>query len=828
MADGRIGKYTIVGELGAGAMGVVYKAVDPVIGRTVAIKTIRFELLTNAQQREEAQKRFLREAQSAGNLSHPNIVTIYDVGEDQGLTYIAMEYVEGRSLEEILAAQQPWDLGAAINLVVQIAEGLDSAHRKGIVHRDIKPANVLVDKEGRPKIVDFGIARISSSNLTQTSMVMGTPFYMAPEQVAGKKVDHRADIFALGAMFYEILSLRKPFNGDTLTTVIYKIMSEVPPPLSQVVAGVPRAVDAVVERAMAKDPETRYQSCRELIHDMRQCAASLGYALEAIEPPVVGPAPAAESRWPSAVPAPAEGAARISGAIPAVEGVVERSRRPLFIVLALMMVVVAAVVVALLVMKKEPRGTLAQGGGGGPASNPSGEPAKPTPQGTPDSSGSQPGQPVKPPPDKPSPEVKKGETRDSRLIREVPPAYPETARAAGVEGEVEVLAVIGPDGQVKDAAILKSVPLLDQAAIEAVRQYVFEPALRDGVPVESSMKLSLTFTLPAESRPPPKAEPSKTETPPTKAEPTKPADTPVKRGQTRPVNVVRRVEPEYPDLARQARVEGDVTIQVTIGPSGRIERAIVVEGAGLLDEAALKAVRQWTFEPALRDGVPVSSTLNYTLSFRLGLQTSTSKVEPNKPTTKPVPSGDHGKVEKPSTGTGGGASGGAAAAAEIARASEALSQRNYRQAADSARRALATNPASPEAQSILTNALIQLAPVEIKSLVDQYVLSLKVKQTSEFYRLRAAPALAARVQKDMDVVMGAYDQIQAAASNITLDLKEMRYPNYRARASFVHQVSGVSRQKGTRETLFDGRYIWRLERRDETWIILDISYDTTK
>jgi|GEM_PF-672454 len=828
MADGRIGKYTIVGELGAGAMGVVYKAVDPVIGRTVAIKTIRFELLTNAQQREEAQKRFLREAQSAGNLSHPNIVTIYDVGEDQGLTYIAMEYVEGRSLEEILAAQQPWDLGAAINLVVQIAEGLDSAHRKGIVHRDIKPANVLVDKEGRPKIVDFGIARISSSNLTQTSMVMGTPFYMAPEQVAGKKVDHRADIFALGAMFYEILSLRKPFNGDTLTTVIYKIMSEVPPPLSQVVAGVPRAVDAVVERAMAKDPETRYQSCRELIHDMRQCAASLGYALEAIEPPVVGPAPAAESRWPSAVPAPAEGAARISGAIPAVEGVVERSRRPLFIVLALMMVVVAAVVVALLVMKKEPRGTLAQGGGGGPASNPSGEPAKPTPQGTPDSSGSQPGQPVKPPPDKPSPEVKKGETRDSRLIREVPPAYPETARAAGVEGEVEVLAVIGPDGQVKDAAILKSVPLLDQAAIEAVRQYVFEPALRDGVPVESSMKLSLTFTLPAESRPPPKAEPSKTETPPTKAEPTKPADTPVKRGQTRPVNVVRRVEPEYPDLARQARVEGDVTIQVTIGPSGRIERAIVVEGAGLLDEAALKAVRQWTFEPALRDGVPVSSTLNYTLSFRLGLQTSTSKVEPNKPTTKPVPSGDRGKVEKPSTGTGGGASGGAAAAAEIARASEALSQRNYRQAADSARRALATNPASPEAQSILTNALIQLAPVEIKSLVDQYVLSLKVKQTSEFYRLRAAPALAARVQKDMDVVMGAYDQIQAAASNITLDLKEMRYPNYRARASFVHQVSGVSRQKGTRETLFDGRYIWRLERRDETWIILDISYDTTK
>jgi len=823
MAVGRIGKYTIVGELGAGAMGVVYKAVDPYIGRTVAIKTIRFELLTNAQQREEAQTRFLREAQSAGNLSHPNIVTIYDVGEDQGLTYIAMEYVEGRSLEDILQARQPWEPGAAVNLIIQIAEGLDSAHRKGIVHRDIKPANILVDGEGRPKIVDFGIARISSSNLTQTSMVMGTPFYMSPEQVAGKRVDHRADIFALGAMFYEILSLEKPFGGDTLTTVIYKIMSEAPPPLSQVAQGIPAVLDAVVEKSLAKDPEARYQNCRELIYDLRQCAASLGYAVEAVEAPAIGPpAPVqdrkrrrAEPKTLPDAPLPATVVQSASDGL-----VIEPSRRPLIIVLALMLFVVAAVVVGLLVIGKKPGGTLAQGGGGGgPATGPTA--LSDAPGGTLDPGPPPPEAAEKKPADKPASEPRKGETRGPRLIREVPVVYPEVARLARVGGEVEVLASIGLDGLVHEIAVLKSIPLLDQAAIEAVRNFVFEPALREGAAVESTAELTLTFTL--RPSPPPskeKAGPPKTEkTDPPKVEPVEP---PAKKGVTRSAQILQRTEPEYPDLARQTRIEGDVDVQVTIGPTGRVERAVVVKGVGLLDEAALKTVRRWTFEPALQEGVPVSSSMIVSVPFRLG--TSTTKIEPNKPTKITTPEGDPGKPIPPR----GEMSRAELAAAEAAKAGEALAAKNFRSAAEAARRALAIDASLPEAQSILTSALIQLAPAEIKGLIDQYVLSLRVKQTADFYRLRAAPALASRVQKDIDALMAAYDQIQATAANINLDLKEMRYPNYRARVSFVHQVTGVSKQKGVRDTLFDGRYIWRLELQKDSWIILDIAYESAR
>jgi protein TonB len=498
------------------------------------------------------------------------------------------------------------------------------------------------------------------------------------------------------------------------------------------------------------------------------------------------------------------------------------------------------VVITLLVTKKGPSGTLAQGGGGG-----GGEPT--TTQGTPsppDAKGKTPVGPVpsdktpsdktpadKTPAEKTTPEPKKGETRNPRLVHEVKPAYPSVALAARVEGEVEVLAVIGPDGRVKDVSILKSQPLLDPAAIDAVSQFVYEPALRDGNPVESSVRVSLTFSLPAENPPPPtKTEPTKTEptkTEPTKTEPTKPPVPPARKGETRPAQVVRRVEPEYPDLARQARVEGDVTVQVTVGPSGRVERAFVLKGEDLLDEAALKAVRQWTFEPALQEGVPVASTLTFVLPFRLGLPTGSTRVEPNRPTAKPAPVGDPGKPNpKPpgSTVTPAEPPG----AADLLRASDAMANRNYRQAAEAARRVLAVSPGSTEAQSILTNALIQIAPVDIKNLVDQYVLSLKVKQAVDFYKLRADPALAARVQKDMEVVMAAYDQIQATSSNLTLDLKELRYPTYRARATFGHSVSGLSRQKGVRETLFTGRYTWRLELRSDSWTIIDIAFESTK
>ena len=254
-------------------------AVDPLIDRTVAVKTIRFDMYTQPEQRVEAQKRFLREAKSAGNITHPNIVTIYDMGEDNGTFYIAMEYVDGQSLESMLAQKKRWTTEETIRLVVEIADGLDSTHKKGIIHRDIKPGNILVDKEGQPHIVDFGIARVPTSNLTQTSAVMGTPYYMAPEQVAARKIDHRVDIFALGAIFYEMLTLEKPFSGENLTTVIYKIMNEPPHPLREFQADVPPGLEPIVQKVLAKDPDARYQSCRDLINDLLRYADANGMVI---------------------------------------------------------------------------------------------------------------------------------------------------------------------------------------------------------------------------------------------------------------------------------------------------------------------------------------------------------------------------------------------------------------------------------------------------------------------------------------------------------------------------------------------------------------------
>jgi tRNA A-37 threonylcarbamoyl transferase component Bud32 len=276
MSEQRIGKYVVIEEIGRGAMGVVYKALDPLIDRIVAVKTIRFDMYSQPEQREEAQKRFLREAKSAGQLSHPHIATIYEVGEDQGQAFIAMEYIDGRSLEDWLAQKRRWGVEEAVRFIIEVAEALDSTHKKNIVHRDIKPGNILVDAEGHPHLVDFGIARIPASTLTQTTAVLGTPFYMAPEQVAARKIDHRVDIFALGAIFYEMLTLEKPFTGDNLTTVIYKIMNEEPPPLRQFSANLPEGLDPIVRKLLAKDPDARYPTCRALANDLIRFAEEAG------------------------------------------------------------------------------------------------------------------------------------------------------------------------------------------------------------------------------------------------------------------------------------------------------------------------------------------------------------------------------------------------------------------------------------------------------------------------------------------------------------------------------------------------------------------------
>jgi serine/threonine-protein kinase len=259
----RLGKYQITEVIGRGAMGVVYKAFDPNIRRTVAIKTIRLDAVEEGRAGAML-ARFRNEAQAAGRLSHPGIVAIYDYGEESGLAHIAMEYIEGNSLREYLSRGTRFGERDVVSIMAQLLEALAYAHEQGVWHRDIKPANLIVMRNGKLKIADFGIARIESSNLTHIGAVMGTPGYMAPEQYTGAQVDWRVDIFSAGVVLYELLTGAKPFVGR-VEAVAYKVCHENPPPPSQVACdpAAPPTYDAIIARAISKSPEQRYQSAAQ-------------------------------------------------------------------------------------------------------------------------------------------------------------------------------------------------------------------------------------------------------------------------------------------------------------------------------------------------------------------------------------------------------------------------------------------------------------------------------------------------------------------------------------------------------------------------------------
>ena len=262
MADpDRLGKYEIRGALGKGAMGVVYKAFDPNIERLVAIKTIRKDLV-EPELAAQYMARFKNEAKAAGRLHHPNIVGIYEYGEDDAVAFIAMEYVEGTGLREYLNLRASFDFAQLVALMSQLLNGLEFAHGRGVVHRDIKPSNLIVTKEAQLKVADFGVARIDTSNLTTAGMVIGTPSYMSPEQCRGLETDARSDLFSAGVVLYELLTGVKPFRGN-IQAIAYKICHEEPEPPSALSSlKLPPAVDQLVAKAMAKDPAARFQDAR--------------------------------------------------------------------------------------------------------------------------------------------------------------------------------------------------------------------------------------------------------------------------------------------------------------------------------------------------------------------------------------------------------------------------------------------------------------------------------------------------------------------------------------------------------------------------------------
>jgi Protein kinase domain len=270
VAPKTLGRYRILGELGRGAMGVVYRAVDPLIEREVALKTLHNELPEDVI--DEVRVRFLREARSAGRLNHPNIVTIFDVGQEGDAAYIAMELLEGPSLHQMLKERQRIPFYTAADIIAQVADALHHAHGFSVVHRDVKPANVVVAPSGRAKLTDFGVAYVPASDVTQTGSALGSPRYMAPEQVLGQPTDARADIFSLGVVLYELLTRRTPFEwpGDTTVfALMQRIAGEPHPPLRQIDAEIPAGFDRIMDRALAKRPQDRYQSAGEFASDLR-------------------------------------------------------------------------------------------------------------------------------------------------------------------------------------------------------------------------------------------------------------------------------------------------------------------------------------------------------------------------------------------------------------------------------------------------------------------------------------------------------------------------------------------------------------------------------
>ncbi len=267
----KIGKFEIIEELGRGAMGTVYKGHDPALARHVAIKvmTARLEL------DPELRTRFFREAQAAGSLQHPNIITVFELGEADGHPFIAMEFVPGRDLDDIIAAREPLTVVEKVELIEQVCRGLAYAHERRIVHRDVKPANIRVSEMGQVKLMDFGVAHLLSSELTQSGSLIGTPYYMAPEIINGQTVDLRADIFSLGATFYELLSYTRPFHGESLQAVFQQILQKDPVPLRELGLDVPPVVNRVLDRSLAKLRDDRYADTGEFLNDLMEFWESL-------------------------------------------------------------------------------------------------------------------------------------------------------------------------------------------------------------------------------------------------------------------------------------------------------------------------------------------------------------------------------------------------------------------------------------------------------------------------------------------------------------------------------------------------------------------------
>src|SRR5262245_13424835 len=322
-----IGRYQIQGGLGTGAMGAVYKGFDPLIKRTLAIKTIRLDIPRGSEEYKTFLERFYQEARISGTLSHPNIVTLFDIGEDNGLPFLALEFIEGETIESLLGRGVKFRPEKVIGLISQIAAALDYAHSKGVIHRDVKPANLLLYEEDRIKISDFGIAKLADSEMTKVGQLLGTPSYMSPEQAMGEKLDGRSDIFSLGVCAFEMLCGQQPFPGNNVTAILYKLVHVGPiePDNLEMNGLIPQKWHEVFPKVLSKKRDDRYQTAAEFVRDLEYClgtwftglgedlvpaasipAPSIPAAPAQPAPPAPAPAAPAAAAAPPAAPAPVE------------------------------------------------------------------------------------------------------------------------------------------------------------------------------------------------------------------------------------------------------------------------------------------------------------------------------------------------------------------------------------------------------------------------------------------------------------------------------------------------------------------------------------------
>jgi len=517
MQPERFGRYEVVAEIGDGAMGRVYKARDPVVQRFVAIKTIKSEYLTR-DQAEEYLKRFRREAQAAGSLTHPNIVRIFDVGEN----HLVMEMLEGKTLQQLIRERGPIEPEEARAILSPVAEALDHAHAAGIIHRDIKPANIMVQPDGQPKLMDFGVAHLDATVMTATGQILGSPSFMSPEQLLGETVTPRSDNYSLAVVAYEMLTGQSPFPGKTITAVIYRVMHETARPPRKLNASLPERYDEIFARALAKEPEKRYASATDFSTalDIRDLELSLddlvgGEAAEEIGPALDAAAAARDPSAPDAAEAAHETITEsptLAAPAPAPPiGARRTARREFWFGLA----AVVALGAGFFMMPRsrpEPSVRPATAGPAVASEGPEGTEhvaPLPAPKDAVRPRASAPPRPASvaaasPERAKPTP-APNTEARLVELGRDgTPPRriegssarYPEAARRRRMEGSVTASMIVTEAGEPIEVTIVESAgPILDAAVLEAVQSSRFEPAVKDGEKVRVRWLVRQTFRL---------------------------------------------------------------------------------------------------------------------------------------------------------------------------------------------------------------------------------------------------------------------------------------------------------------------------------------------